>query len=143
MSPGDFKSPVSTNSTTPALLFSWVMLTTQGPAQATSLVLVCFYFLQLIESGIPYPMVVGVQIRYFTKSDKVRLLARLIIHPLLLMQLGPRANHYLDFALSLSTKDFASSSFAFVGATTNKELALSQAIMAVPDNIKGPRRVRT
>ena len=88
-------------------------------------------------------MVVGVQIRYFTKSDKVRLLARLIIHPLLLMQFGLRANHYLDFVFSLSTKDFASSSFAFVGATTNKELALSQAIMAVPDNIKGPRRVRT
>ena len=43
----------------------------------------------------------------------------------------------LDFNFSIN--DFANSSLASVGATTNIELALSQATMEVPDKMKGPR----
>ena len=47
--------------------------------------------------------------------------------------------HSLALDFNFSINDFANSSLASVGATTNIELALSQATMEVPDKMKGPR----
>ena len=48
-------------------------------------------------------------------------------------------DYFLELDFNFSINDFAHSSLASVGATTNIELALSQAIMEVPDKMKGPR----